>query len=193
MIGALTNLDTSVLWWIHAHHNSALDWLMPVVRDKWTWLPAYLFLLAFMLMNFGRRGAVWVLFFIFSIVVSDLASSRLIKYHVKRLRPCHTEHVAERLDMLVSCGGKYSFTSSHACNHFAMAAFIFFTLGVLFRRIRWPVMGWAALIAFAQVYVGVHYPLDVIAGGLLGTMIGGLIAWYYRHSLHAWAILPDNR
>jgi len=193
MIGALVDLDTAVLLWIHAHHNSVLDWLMPVLRDKWTWVPCYVFMLAFMLINFGKRGGIWILFFIFSIVLSDLASSRLIKYQVKRLRPCHTEQVAERLDLLVSCGGQYSFTSSHACNHFAMAGFIFFTLGGLFRRIRWPVLIWAGLIAFAQVYVGVHYPLDVLAGGLLGMLIGGLVAWYYGRSMHSWSVSGDNR
>jgi undecaprenyl-diphosphatase len=165
---------------------------MPILRDKWTWLPLYVFLLVFMLMNYGKRGGVWLLFFIFTVALADLSNSRLIKYQVKRFRPCHTEHVAEKMHVLISCGGKYSFTSSHAANHFAMAAFIFFTLGGLFRKIRWPIMIWASLIAFAQVYVGVHYPFDVIGGGLLGILLGGATAWYYRFGVPAWSIGRDR-
>jgi undecaprenyl-diphosphatase len=188
MLSTLTELDTSLLWWIHAHHNAALDWLMPILRSKWTWLPLYVFILAFIVMNYGKRGGVWLLFFVCTIGLADLTSSKLVKPQVNRMRPCHTEHVLERMDLLVSCGGRYSFTSSHATNHFAMAAFIFFTLGGIFKRIRWPIMIWAGLIAFAQVYVGVHYPLDVIGGAMLGVLIGGAAARYYNYGLPVWAI-----
>src|SRR5690606_14684947 len=160
MIGTLVDWDTNLLIWIHQNlHNPVLDWLMPVLREKWTWLPFYIFLLAFLLFNFGSRTWLWALMFVFAIGLSDSISSKVIKYQVKRIRPCHTTQVAARLDVLVPCGGYYSFTSSHSANHFAMAAFLWFTLGIYMRRWRWLFWVWAAGIAFAQVYVGVHYPL----------------------------------
>ena len=191
MLQTLVGWDAQVLIWIHTHlHNSFLDWLMPILREQWTWLPLYIFLIAFMLMNFGKRGGLWILMFIFTIALCDTTSSKVIKYNVKRLRPCHTEQVAPKLDLLISCGGQYSFTSSHATNHFGMAAFIWLTLGMRYRRVRWPIMIWAGMVAFAQVYVGVHYPLDILGGGLLGLLLGSAVAWYYRKRLGPWSILP---
>jgi undecaprenyl-diphosphatase len=189
MLETILSIDSELLMWIHKHlHNDVLDWLMMLMRNKWTWLPVYVFLLSFMLFNFGKRAILWVLLFIFAVVLADTVSSKVIKYQVKRIRPCHTELVSTHLNPLVSCGSGYSFPSSHSANHFAIAAFLFFTLGRLIRGIRWPVMIWAAIIAFAQVYVGVHYPLDVIGGGLLGILIGWGIAWYYNNRLRNWMI-----
>lgn len=184
MLEHLLAMDTQLLLWIHKYlHNQFLDPIMVLLRNKWTWLPLYVFLLSFMLFNFGKRGGLWILFFIFAIALSDTLSTKVIKYQVQRLRPCHTELVQSHLKMLVPCGGQFGFVSSHASNHFAMAMFLFFTLGRFIRKIRWPLVIWAGLIAFAQVYVGVHYPFDVIAGGLLGCVIGWGIAWYYNHRL----------
>ena len=181
MLEQLIQLDIAVLEWVHnSLHNGVLDPIMPLMRNMFFWFPLYLFLLVFVLLNFRSRGWVWILLFLFTIGVCDNVSSKAIKYSVKRLRPCHTEGVQENLDMLIPCGGLYSFTSSHATNHFGMAVFIILTLGKMFRRIRWPFFLWACLVSFAQVYVGVHYPLDIIGGAILGSTIGGLIAWYFN-------------
>jgi len=77
---------------------------------------------------------------------------------------------------MVHCGSGYSFTSSHATNHFALAVFIFLTLGKLGWYFRWPFILWATIIAYSQVYVGVHFPLDIISGAILGTLIGFILA-----------------
>jgi undecaprenyl-diphosphatase len=188
MLEVLNSVDSSVLVWIHQHlHNGFLDWLMVLIRNKIVWLPLYVFLLSFVLINFGRRSLLWAAILIFAVGLCDTVSSKVIKYQVQRLRPCHTE-LSAQMEVLIPCGGRYSFTSSHATNHFGVAVFIFFTLGRLFRKIRWPLVIWASAIAFAQVYVGVHYPLDVIAGGLLGSLIGAGLAWYYNHRLKRWSI-----
>lgn len=181
MLDFLVQADTDLLIWIHQHlHNDVLDAMIPLFRNKWFWIPVYVFLVAFMLINYRSRGWIWVLIMLFGIGVADTTSSKLIKRSVDRLRPCHVERVEAQLNMLVPCGGKYSFTSSHAANHFTMAILIFLTLGRRFRKVRWPVIAWAALVGFAQVYVGVHYPLDIVGGALLGLLIGGVLAWYFN-------------
>ena len=107
---------------------------------------------------------------------SDLISSRFIKPMVERLRPCNDIDVFEQINVLVRCGGGYSFTSSHATNHFAIAIFVIFWLGKDFKWVRYFFGFWATTIALGQVYVGVHYPLDIFGGAILGTIIG--LFWY---------------
>ncbi|MDX1407761.1 MAG: phosphatase PAP2 family protein [Saprospiraceae bacterium] len=188
MLEALLDIDTDLLIWVHNHLHA--DWLnawVPLLREKWLWVPVYIFLILFMILNFQRSGVVWVLLLLFAVGLADTTSSKVIKRSVKRVRPCHVEQVESRIETLVPCGGKYAFTSSHAANHFAVACFLIFTLGKRIRRIRWPALVWAASICFAQVYVGVHYPLDVVFGALLGTLIARGVAWYFNRK---WSLDP---
>jgi membrane-associated phospholipid phosphatase len=152
--------------------NSFFDRLFPFLRESEIWIPFYLFLLVFITLNFGKKGWLWAFSLIMTVVISDLASSRIMKSLVVRLRPCHDPDMASTIHVLVTyCPGSSSFTSSHACNHFALATFIFTTLR---RTSPWwvAVFIWAFLISYAQVYVGVHYPADILGGALIGCLIG---------------------
>ena len=191
MLDFLIDIDTDLLFWIHHHlHTDWLNQWVPALRDKWLWIPVYVFLLVFMLINFKARGWIWILIMLFAVGLADTLSSKVVKRSVQRLRPCHVEHVEAQIETLVPCGGKYAFTSSHAANHFAIAFFIIFSLGKVIRVVRWPAFLWASAICFAQVYVGVHYPLDILGGALLGLMIGGGLAWYFNQRWGLSAI-PD--
>lgn len=162
-------------------HTAWLDALMPFWRDRFFWIPLYVALASFVVWKFGTaKGAFFILAVIVAAGLADVTSSRLIKENVERLRPCNEPEIKEQVNLLIHCGGGYSFTSSHAANHFAVAVFLCFTLGRLYRRIRLPLLLWAASIAYGQVYVGVHYPLDVICGALLGTVIGWGVSIAYR-------------
>jgi membrane-associated phospholipid phosphatase len=156
-----------------------LDVLVPIWRSKYFWLPLYIFLISFLLINFGKKGGLLLLFAIGTIAVSDTLSSQIIKKNVQRVRPCNDPLISDLVDLKVKCGGGYSYTSSHATNHFALAFFLIFTLGIRFRWIKWVLIFWAASISYGQVYVGVHYPLDVISGGILGIVVGMLMATLY--------------
>ena len=108
-------------------------------------------------------------------ILTDFVSSSLIKDNVWRLRPCNNPDFSSWINILVGYRPQSSsFTSSHAANHFGMAMFLYLTLRKKYPK--WPLVFflWAALIAFAQVYVGVHYPADILAGGLIGMIIGYL-------------------
>ena len=152
--------------------NAFFDSVLLFLRESAIWIPFYLFLLVFITINFGRRSWWWSFSFIMTVVISDLISSHLIKLLIFRYRPCQDSLIAEQVRILVNyCPESSSFTSSHACNHFAMATFIFFTLRET-SRWWWLVFFWAFIISYAQVYVGVHYPLDVAGGAVLGCAIG---------------------
>jgi len=169
----LLNLDKALFRIINGRwHHPLLDAVLPLVREKSTWLPLYLFLFVFLLVNFRRGG--WVIgYTIATAVLTDLISSAVIKKLVLRLRPCRDPEVLDQLRMLAPyCGGNSSFTSSHAANHFGVATFLFLVLRPFIGRWAYALPVWAATICYAQVYVGVHFPLDVTAGALLGVLSG---------------------
>lgn len=172
--------DIAVFEWINTDLSAGfLDLVLPWMREPYFWLPMYIFIIAFVFFNYGKRAYWFVLFLVLAAGSADIISSRPIKNTVKRLRPCNTEYV--RVIERVHCGSGYSFTSSHATNHFAVATFLIMTLGQSFRKIKPYLWTWASVVAFSQIYVGVHFPLDVIGGALLGIILGKI-----------WAILFDR-
>jgi len=178
----LNGWDTAVFQGVNAGMSNALfDAVLPWCRERWFWAPAYVFLVAFTVLNFGKRGWLVVLGLVLAVGIADFTSSSIIKKNVQRLRPCNEPALEKVVVERVPCGGGYSFTSSHATNHFAAAFYVIGLFGAMARWIRPAVIGWAALIAFSQVYVGVHYPLDVMAGAVLGMLIGSAVSrWMLR-------------
>lgn len=161
--------------------NALFDALLPWCREKWLWAPLYLFLGAYFLLNLGKRGWLIILGLVLVAGLADFTSSNLIKKTVKRIRPCSDVELREQMNPRVGCGGGYSFTSSHSANHFAVAVFLIGVLGLSGRWTQKALLLWAGLIAFAQVYVGVHYPLDVLGGAFLGTLIGWVGQRLFNH------------
>jgi len=161
-----------------------LDTILPLWRDSELWVPLYLFLIVFAFMNFGKQAWTWVLFAIINVTLTDQASSSLVKNWFARIRPCNEETLVGKMRLLLEhCSGGFSFTSSHATNHFGFAMFVFITTRHFMGKwSRWLFV-WAASISYAQVYVGVHYPIDVLVGSLLGISIGALTAGYYNQKI----------
>jgi undecaprenyl-diphosphatase len=153
-------------------HNSFLDAVLPYFRNQWFWAPLYLFLLLFMPYKFHRNGWIWCGAFLVTFALSDQISAHLLKPYFHRIRPCNNPYLSSIVHNIVPCGGGYSFPSSHASNHFSMGVFSAVTLSRMAKWI-WPVaIIWAAVVSFSQVYVGVHFPLDVTCGALLGAIVG---------------------
>jgi undecaprenyl-diphosphatase len=169
--------------WVHPF----LDVVMPLLRNQYTWVPVYFFLLLFGYFNFRNKLLPWVGFFLLTFALTDLISTQIFKEYIQRPRPCWDNFTASHVRMLIPCSHAYSFVSSHATNHFGMSAFIFITLRNFFSKSLWIVFLWAFLVALAQIYVGAHYPGDVIGGAVLGLLIGifssGIFKKYF--SLHA--------
>ena len=153
--------------------NSFFDTVLPYMRETLFWVPLYLFLLLFVTSNFGIKGWWWVMGVVLCAALSDLISSQVIKKTIWRTRPCRDEIMGPQLRFFINyCPGSSSFTSSHAVSHFAQAAFFFTTLRPVMGRWANLFLVWAFIIAYTQVYVGVHYPFDVFCGALLGIGIG---------------------
>jgi undecaprenyl-diphosphatase len=176
--------DFKIFEWINTGMSSPLmDFFMPWLREPIFWLPLYVFLIAYVLFNFGKKSYWFILFTILTVSTSDMTSSRLIKKNVQRARPCHYVESHPDLTVIkrVRCGSGYSFTSSHATNHFAVATFLIMVLGIFLPILKPWLWVWAGMISLAQVYVGVHFPLDILAGALLGIFIGYIYARLFKH------------
>ena len=164
-------------------HNSFFDVFFPFTRETFFWAPFYFFLLLFVIINFKKYGWLWALFLIINVIVSDYVSSTLIKENFFRLRPCHDPAIADHIRFLIKyCPVSSSFTSSHAANHFAAAMFICVTLKQKLRVSKWwaLIFVWAFIPSYAQIYVGVHFPADIIGGIFAGLLSGYLLACLFN-------------
>lgn len=154
--------------------NSFFDFLMPILRNKFTWVPVYIFLFVLMYNKFKNKFILYVLYFVIGFAIVDFSTHQFLKPFFHRVRPCY-ELMQVRL-LLDSCGGKWSFPSSHAANH----AFIAYGLLLIpiFKNKLYTILIilWPILVGFAQIYVGVHYPLDILIGYIYGILIA--ILWY---------------
>jgi len=158
----------------HDMANPFFDWIMPYLRNPKFWIPLYVFIIGFCVLKFKKQGIIIIILLALSAGFADFTSARIVKPLVKRARPCRDQVVSQTDIVRVSCGTGYSFPSTHATDHFAMAFFMIF----LFRK-KWPWVWlwgilWAGTICFAQVYVGVHFPIDVICGTIYGFFVGWL-------------------
>lgn len=169
--------------WHEGWHPAALDAIAPWWRDRNTWIPLYAVLLVWLVYRQRRWGFYRALAIATAVGLADLTSARLLKPLFGRIRPCNLDGLKEHLDLLTGCGSGLSFPSNHATNHFAFAVAVsLLAFSPEFLGPRWrPLLKvllvlWATSIALAQVYVGRHYPSDVLAGAGLGALIGWLIA-----------------
>lgn len=153
--------------------HPAMDHVALFMRESIFHIPLYLFLFFIAFQLYGKKAFWWIIAAFALIACTDLLSSQVIKYAFNRLRPCRDPNMAFQIRFLAKyCGSNPSFTSSHALNHFAFAAFVVNSFKGISKWI-YLLFVWAAIISYSQVYVGVHYPSDVIAGGLLGALLGG--------------------
>lgn len=180
-LSKLLQLDHDVWYKINvAWQSPVLDVVAPILRNPMAWVPLYVFLAIIIPYKFGKKGLLWCLGFLITFALSDYTSASIIKPMVCRVRPCNDVAVNKIMHLIVTCGSGYSFPSSHAANHFALAFFMIFTLRKTTKWI-WPLaLLWASSVAYAQVYVGVHYPLDVTCGALLGFLIGFITGRFFE-------------
>lgn len=179
MLETLNQWDKEIFLLLNGIHNSFWDFIMYWVSEKLTWVPVYLVILYLVIRHF-RKEAILIIPLAFLMIVFSDQISVLIKNIFQRLRPCH-EPGLESLVHLVKnkCGGEFGFVSSHAANHFALSIFL---LNLFRDKIAFSVpvlVLWALLVSYSRIYLGVHYPGDVMFGGILG-IISGILFYQLR-------------
>jgi undecaprenyl-diphosphatase len=194
MTDFLKSIDTRAFLFVNGRHNDALDHFFYFLSEKWVWLPLYALLLFLYAREYRQRLPVVLLVITLLIALSDQTASHLLKNTVMRLRPCHDEALAGRVHLVNGyCGGLYGFVSSHAANAFALATFFHGTLGERYRKLAIALFAWAFLIALSRVYLGVHYPGDVLGGAAVGTAYALVLRWLLKNRKIVPCDIPDIR
>ncbi|NOU45950.1 MAG: phosphatase PAP2 family protein [Bacteroidales bacterium] len=179
MMAYLNQLDTQLFLFLNSLHLPFLDPVMILISGKLTWIPLYLLLLVLIIRYFKWQSVMILLFVALLITVSDQVSVKIFKYVFERPRPCHEPDLEALIHLPTgNCGGAYGFISSHAANSFALAGFLFLLLRRRVSSIGIILFTYAFLVSYSRIYIGVHYPGDVIAGGLVGIIIS-VVVWFF--------------
>jgi undecaprenyl-diphosphatase len=178
-------MDSLLLWdqelflWLNSLGSEPFDAFWMTVTDKRYTIGLYAILTAVMSKRLGWKNTLWMLLVITLLITFTDQVTNLFKDGFKRLRPCHEAGLSDIMRQVKpGCGGKYGYFSGHASNSFAMATFFVVLFARHFKRLRWLFVV-AALVAYSRIYIGVHYPLDVISGTCFGILGGWLFAKLY--------------
>ena len=179
------NLDADILLWINGHYVEWLDEVMWTVSRATTWVWLYVMLIVLIIKKFRNWKTILFILAGFAIAVglSDFTTSGIIKPLVCRLRPTHEPALAGMVRIVNGyTGGLYGFCSSHAAN--TMAVGLLFSLLYKDNRATVSLMTWVALNCYSRMYLGVHYPSDIIVGLLIGALWAVLVYWALSRWLH---------
>lgn len=177
IFSSLNHIDTELFLFLNGIHSPFFDVVFEWISDRYSWIPFYLILAVLLGFKFKWKLLVLVPFITLLIITSDQFSVHFFKDVFLRLRPCHNPEIADLVHIVNNhCGGKYGFVSSHAANTFALAVFVGL---VLKKHLKWLfpfLLIWAAVVSYSRIYLGVHYPGDILGGAALGAIIG-FVMW----------------
>ena len=176
MLNGLIEFDKELMLAINGCTNSFMDMFMPFITHRYTGIPIYIAILAFIIYKWRgnvKSTAIMIFAVVLTFALCDSLSVALFKDTVQRLRPGWDPEMEPLVRMLEYKGGKYGFVSSHAANLFGLA-----TITSLILKQRWftiTIFSFATIVGYSRIYVGKHYPLDVICGALFGALVGFII------------------
>lgn len=174
MLDFLDTLDKTLFLFINGIHTPVTDKIWLIITNIPTWIPLYVGLLIWIIAYY-KKDSIWIIpGIILAITIADQLTSGFMKPFFGRLRPCQDPEISPLTHVIGNCGGLYGFASGHSANSFAIATFIW----MLFKKsFRWTALLflWATIVALSRIMVGVHYPFDILTGGLIGFITGWLV------------------
>ncbi len=181
----LVQLDKELFLFLNSQGSPNWDGFWMFITNKFSAIPLYAFLLFLSYKTLGLKKTLLLLVAVSLLITVTNGLADFFKYGIQRLRPCYDNEISD-LTRLVKgyCGGKFSYFSAHAGNSFAVAFFFTFLLRSKYRYIGALLVLWAILVAYSRIYIGVHFPLDVLTGAVVGLIFSWLFAKLYIFAVH---------
>lgn len=177
MLETLKYTEYEWFLWLNGFHTPFFDKVMYAITHRFTFTPLYIFLIYLIFRFIKKQPFQKLAYVLLSVGLADRITSGLMKPYFQRLRPCHDPAISNIVHTVSDCGGQYGFVSSHAANTFALAVCYF----LMFKPLSKVNVGikylinflfiWAIIVSYSRIYIGVHYPSDVIVGGIVGSSI----------------------
>jgi len=189
MLQELLQYDKDFFLFLNGLGTPQWDNLFQFISHKLSAIPLYLFLLILSFQKFGGKRTLVLLITIALLITVTDQLSNFFKYGVARLRPCHDPEIEPYMRLVKSyCGGQFGYFSAHAANAFAIAVFFGGILKSDVKNMGLFLVLWAALVAYSRIYLGVHFPLDIITGALVGSLFGWLFVKLFIFSLRKFSL-----
>ncbi|WP_337040809.1 phosphatase PAP2 family protein [Emticicia sp. 17c] len=174
MIDTIKYAEYEWFLWLNSFHSPTLDVIMYWVTHRFTWIPLYLYLIYYIFVVIKKKPWHNLVFVLVSVGLADRITSGLMKPYFQRFRPCHDPAIENLVHVVGGCGGQYGFASSHAANSFALAM-AFALIANKDSNLKYFLFLWAILVSYSRIYVGVHYPTDLLTGAVVGILITLLV------------------
>ena len=185
MLEELIQLDKEAFLFLNGLGSPNWDAFWLFVTHKLSSIPVYLIVLVLTYKQLGLRKTLVLLATVAILILVTDQLANFFKYGVQRLRPCYDQEVSHLLRLVKKfCGGKFGYFSAHAANSFAVASFFTFLLNSKYDYIGFLLFIWAIVVAYSRIYIGVHFPLDVLTGAIIGLGAGWLFAKLYIFARH---------
>ena len=177
MLESILQLDTDLFLFLNELNSPFWDTIMYWISHKFFWVPFYGFLVFLLYRKYElQKAIILTLLIIATFALCNTLSVEAFKNVFHRLRPCHNEEIKGLVHLVNDhCGGQWGFVSSHASNVFGLATITSFFLSKKIKYFAFLIFFWAALVSYSRIYLGVHYPLDIACGALLGISIGSIV------------------